>query len=171
MKKTKYLNPYISGTLLGLVLLTAIYISGRGLGSSGAVKSVVVTAVQEIAPAHADNGVFYQKYKASHPSPLKSWLVFEMLGVIIGAFLSGLISNRLTFSVEKSPLVKSRTRLLLAFGGGMLFAIGAQFARGCTSGAALSGMAVMATSGFITMIAIFGTGYLFAYFFRKYWNY
>jgi hypothetical protein len=30
-------------------------------------------------------------------------------------------------------------------------------------------MVVLATAGFITMIAIFGTGYAVAYFFRKNW--
>ncbi|MBT8269526.1 MAG: YeeE/YedE family protein, partial [Bacteroidia bacterium] len=52
---------------------------------------------------------------------------------------------------------------------GVLFGVGAQIARGCTSGAALSGMAVLSTGGFITMLAIFGTGYIVAYFFRKNW--
>jgi uncharacterized membrane protein YedE/YeeE len=51
----------------------------------------------------------------------------------------------------------------------VLFGLGAQFGRGCTSGAALSGMAVLSTAGFLTMIAIFGTGFLVAYFFRKLW--
>ena len=34
-KKTKYLNPYVGGVLLGLVLLAANFVSGRGLGASG----------------------------------------------------------------------------------------------------------------------------------------
>jgi len=59
--------------------------------------------------------------------------------------------------------------LIFALGGGILFGLGAQIARGCTSGAALSGMAVLSTGGFITMISIFGTGFLVAYFFRKNW--
>jgi uncharacterized membrane protein YedE/YeeE len=50
-----------------------------------------------------------------------------------------------------------------------LFGLGAQFARGCTSGAALSGMAVLSTAGFVTMVAIFGTGYVGAYFLRRLW--
>ena len=57
----------------------------------------------------------------------------------------------------------------MAFLGGVFFVYGAQLARGCTSGAALSGMAVLTTAGFVTMIAIFGSGYLFAWFFRKNW--
>ena len=43
IRRTKYLNPYLGGVLLGLVLLSANFISGRGLGASGAIKSVVAT--------------------------------------------------------------------------------------------------------------------------------
>jgi hypothetical protein len=49
------------------------------------------------------------------------------------------------------------------------FVYGAQLARGCTSGAALSGMAVLSVAGFVTMVAIFGSAYIFAWFFRKIW--
>ncbi|HLP17620.1 MAG TPA: YeeE/YedE thiosulfate transporter family protein [Bacteroidota bacterium] len=169
-KTTTYMNPYLAGFLLGLVLLTTIYVTGRGLGASGAMKSVVVSGVQTVAPAHASNAPFYQDYKKEHPeSPMKSWLVFEVAGVLLGAFLSGLISDRLGFTLEKGPRVRSAVRLVMAGLGGMLFGLGAQFARGCTSGAALSGMAVLSTGGFITMLAIFGTGYVAAYGFRKFW--
>jgi uncharacterized protein len=37
-RSRKYLNPYLGGVLLGLVLLAANFVSGRGLGASGAVK-------------------------------------------------------------------------------------------------------------------------------------
>ena len=57
----------------------------------------------------------------------------------------------------------------MAIAGGALFGFGSQFGRGCTSGAALSGMATLSLAGFVTMIAIFGTAYLVAYFFRKNW--
>lgn len=170
MKTIKYMNPYIAGVLLGLVLLASIYVSGRGLGASGAFKSVVVSTVATVAPSHATNASFYKQYTGDKPSPLKSWLVFEIIGVVIGGFLSGLVSERLTFKVEKIPLIKVRTRLIFALLGGILFGLGAQFGRGCTSGAALSGMGVLATSGFLVMICIFGTGYAFAWFFRKLWN-
>jgi uncharacterized membrane protein YedE/YeeE len=169
-KTTQYMNPYLAGFLLGLVLLVTIYATGRGLGASGALKSVFVTGVETVAPAYAANDKFYQDYALEHPgNPLKNWLVFEVAGVLIGGFLSGLISDRLGFTVEKGPGVRTGVRLVMAALGGLLFGLGAQFARGCTSGAALSGMAVLSTGGFITMLAIFGTGYIVAYFFRKFW--
>lgn len=166
----KYMNPFLAGFLLGLLLLATIYITGRGLGSSGAVKSAVVASVETVAPAHTDNTKFYKEYQEEHPgNPLKNWLVFETIGAIAGAFISGLVSNRLKFTLEHSPKIKGSTRIAGAFIGGALFGFGAQFGRGCTSGAALSGMAVLSTGGLITMGAIFGGAYVFAYFFRKLW--
>ena len=170
MMNTKYMNPYLAGFFLGLVLLATIYITGRGLGASGAIKSVVVATVDGVAPAHAEQSPFYSTYVGEgKDNPLKSWLVFEVAGVLIGAFVSGLISDRLKIVTEAGPRVRSKLRWMFAAIGGALFSIGAQFARGCTSGAALSGMAVLSTAGFVTMIAIFGTGYVLAFFARSLW--
>lgn len=170
MNETKYMNPYLAGFFLGLVLLATIYITGRGLGASGAVKSAVVASVESVAPNHTATTNFYKEYSEEHSgNPLKSWLVFEVLGVVIGAFISGLISNRLKFKLEHSPKITTRVRVVGALIGGALFGFGAQLGRGCTSGAALSGMAVLSTGGILTMMAIFGGAYAFAYFFRKLW--
>jgi len=168
--QTKYMNSYLAGFLLGLLLVATIYITGRGLGASGAIKSMTVETVHAVAPNHTANTEFYKEYSKAHgDTPLKSWLVFEVIGVFIGAFISGLISDRLNFKLEHGPNIKSKTRIFGAIVGGMLFGFGAQLGRGCTSGAALSGMAVLSTGGIITMLAIFGGAYMFAYFFRKLW--
>lgn len=172
MKDTQYMNPYLAGVLLGVLLVLTIYITGRGLGASGAVKSVVVTGVNAVAPRHAQSVEFYREYLEEHQgsSPLKNWLVFEVVGVFIGAFLSGLAAGRLKWVTEMGPRVTSRTRLVAAFLGGILWGIGSQLGRGCTSGAALSGLAVMATGGILTMLAIFAGAYAFAFFFRRLWT-
>jgi uncharacterized protein len=150
MRKRKYMNPYLAGTLLGLVLLVSMYLSGRGLGASGGMA-------------------FYSKYFQDGKKPGLNWLSIELAGLLIGGFISGAYSGRLKLRTEKSPKISSFTRFLFAFLGGCFFVFGAQLARGCTSGAALSGMAVLSVAGFITMIAIFGSAYLFAWFFRKLW--
>jgi len=163
-----YLNPFLGGVLLGLVLTATFYISGRGLGASGAIKNTVVEAVNTFTPKHAQQSAYYGKFLTdSHP--INSWLVFEVIGAIAGAFLSGLLFNRLNLKVEHSPKITSRRRLLFALAGGLFFGIGSQLARGCTSGAALSGMAVMSLGGYITMAAIFGSAFVFAWIFRKNW--
>jgi len=170
MESRKYMNPYLAGFLLGLILLGTIYVTGRGLGASGAVKSVLMSAVAHIAPEHTANTPFLKSYNEEHPNgPLNDWLVFEVIGVIIGAFFSGVLSNRVGIKLERGPGITNKTRILTAILGGALFGLGSQLGRGCTSGAALSGMAVMSFGGIITMLAIFGSGYSFAYFFRKLW--
>jgi len=170
MKSRKYMNPYLAGFLLGLTLLGTIYITGRGLGASGAMKSVVIEGVNTIAPQHAENTQYYAHYAAEHPNgPMRSWLVIEVLGVIIGAFFSGVISDRVGWKLEKGPRATNTMRVIGAIVGGALFGLGSQFGRGCTSGSALSGMGVMSFGGIITMMAIFGVAYMLAFFFRRLW--
>lgn len=170
MKPRPYMNPYLAGFFLGLVLLATIFITGRGLGASGAVKSFVISVVETIAPEHYSSTQFYTEYDEKHPEgPLRSWLVFEILGVLIGAFLSGIISNRAAIKFDKGPRVKNGIRIIAAVFGGVLFGFGSQLGRGCTSGAALSGMAVMSLGGLLTMATIFGSAYALAYFVRKLW--
>ncbi len=165
----KYMNPYLGGVLLGLVLIVAFWVSGRGLGASGAPKSVLVAGMQVVAPEHTENAAFYKEYLAGHEHPLKSWLVFEMLGVLVGGFLSGALAGRLNFKVEKGPNVTNKVRIVFAVIGGILFGFGSQLGRGCTSGSALTGMSVLSVGGFVTMAAIFGTAFGLAYFARKLW--
>ncbi|MBN2813153.1 MAG: YeeE/YedE family protein [Bacteroidales bacterium] len=167
--KKPYMNPYLAGTLLGLVLLMSMYLSGRGLGASGGLKYCVVAVVGALDKNHAEQSVYYSKYFADGQQPAKNWLTFIILGVLAGGFVSGAISRRLQFRIEKSPGISRTRRLIFAFIGGVFFVYGAQLARGCTSGAALSGMAVLSLAGFVTMMSIFGSAYLFAYFFRKNW--
>lgn len=168
-KKHVYWNPYFGGFLLGLIVLFTFYVTGRGIGASGGVKSVVVATVDAIAPTHAENSAFFSKYIKADKSPLNSWLVFQMLGVIAGAFFSGAVNNRLKIRVQHSPKITTKTRLIFVLSGGFIFGAGAQLARGCTSGGALSGFASFSLAGLIIMVSIFGSGYLFAYFFRKLW--
>lgn len=168
-RSKKYMNPYLGGFLLGIVLLATFYLTGRGLGASGAIKSTVVTAVNAVSQEHAEKSAYYGKFISDDHHPMNNFLVFEILGVLAGAFLSGAFAGRLKLKVEHSPKITSKSRLVMAGLGGLLFGIGSQLGRGCTSGAALSGMATLSLAGFLALLTIFGGAYLFAYFFRKYW--
>jgi uncharacterized membrane protein YedE/YeeE len=167
--KRGYMNPYLAGTLLGLVLLASMFLSGRGLGASGGLKYCVVSIVGAVNKSHTAQSVYYSKYFENGEKPMTNWLTLVIFGVLAGGFISGAVSRRLNFTVEKGPRITNKRRLIFAFVGGMFFVYGAQLARGCTSGAALSGMAVLSVAGFVTMMSIFGSAYLFAWFFRKNW--
>jgi len=168
-KGNKYMNPYLAGIMLGMVLLASFYLTGRGLGASGAMRSVVVSGVNTVSHNYAENSNYFSKYISGGINPMKTWLVLEVLGVLVGGFISGAFSGRLNFKLEKSPKITSKKRIYMAILGGALFGFGSQLGRGCTSGAALTGMATMSLAGYVTMMAIFGTAFALAYFFRKNW--
>jgi len=163
------MNPYLAGFLLGCVILASFYFTGRGLGASGAVKSTLTAAIQTVAPEHVENSDFYSSFVNEGKSTLDSWLVYEILGLLVGGLISGILAGRVKLVVEHSPKITKRKRLIMATIGGIFLGFGAALGRGCTSGAALSGMAVLSTAGFISFLAIFGTGFLVAWFFRKFW--
>lgn len=166
----RYINPYFGGVLLGFLLLITFFITGRGLGASGAVKSAVISTVDKVAPRHAEDNTYYGQSLTDNHSPMFNWLVFESMGIFFGGLLSGVLFGRLKkIRVEHSPKITSKTRLIAAAIGGILFGFGSQLGRGCSSGAALSGTAAFSLGGFIVMLGLFGTGYLVAYFFRKLW--
>ena len=166
----KYINPYFGGVLLGILILVTFYITGRGLGASGVIKSAVVTTVDKVAPTHTESHTFYSRFIPSDHSPMSNWLVFESIGILLGGLLSGALFGRIKkLRVEHSPKITKKTRLIAAAIGGILFGFGSQLGRGCSSGAALSGTASSSFGGLLVMLFLFGTGYAVAYFFRKLW--
>lgn len=165
-----YWNPYISGIGLGLVLLLTFLVMGRGIGASGAMTSVVATTANVIAPAHTKANEFYQGYLGDGTvSPLKDWLVFEVLGVLIGGFLSGAFAGRTKIKIEKGINITTNRRFQYAFVGGMIMAFGTKLARGCTSGQALTGGALMNVGSWLFMISLFAGAYATAWFVRRLW--
>jgi hypothetical protein len=165
------MNPVLAGVGLGLVLLATFVLVGRGLGASGAFSSVIAWGVSAVAPEHAKANEFLAGYLGEDgSSPLKSWLVFEVVGLFAGAMLSGLLAGRARVMTEKGPRVSVRMRLGMAFAGGVLMAFGAALARGCTSGQALTGGALLNLGSWAFMLMVFAGGYSVAYFFRWAWR-
>jgi uncharacterized membrane protein YedE/YeeE len=170
-QRPHYINPYLGGVLLGLLVLLTVYITGRGLGASGAVKSAVVTTADAINKEKAASNSYISRFITEDTSPMNNWLVYETFGLFLGGLLSGILFGRLKKPrIEHGPGITGKTRLILALIGGMLFGIGSQFGRGCTSGAALSGTATFSFGGVIVMLTIFGSAYAFAWFARKLWT-
>lgn len=165
-----YMNPYLAGIGLGLVLLAAFVIMGRGLGASGAFSTLVSVVVAKVAPDHAAGNAFYGEYLSTEGNPLKDWLLFEVIGLFAGGFLSGVLAGRIKRSTEKGPNISVRNRLVFAFIGGGMMGFGAKLARGCTSGQALTGGALLNVGSWAFMMCVFAGAYALAYFMRRQWQ-
>ena len=165
-----YMNPYLAGMGLGLVLLTAFVVMGRGLGATGAFNALTAFLMNGVAPAHAQSREWLSGYLVEGTSPLSEWLFFEVIGVFAGALVSGLLAGRVRLGVDKGPRIGTGGRLVFAFVGGAMMAIGAAFARGCTSGQALTGGALLNLGSWIFMMMVFGGAYALAHFLRRQWR-
>ena len=165
----RYADPYLAGVCLGLVLLAAFVFAGRGLGASGAFASSAAGVVAASSPARAAANPYFARYLGGD-GPWREWLLFEIAGVILGGFLSALFAGRLRATIERGPNISRRSRLLYAFGGGSMMGIGAVLARGCTSGLALTGGALLSAGAWLFMVAAFAGAYLFAPFVKRAWQ-
>lgn len=163
-----YANPYLAGVALGLVLLSAFVVMGRGLGASGAFASGAAGVVAAAAPARAQANPYFARYLGGE-GPWRDWLLIEIVGVAIGGFLSAFVGGRLRIAIERGPRLSSRGRLTTAFAGGAVMGLGAVLARGCTSGQALTGGALLSVGSWLFVAGAFGAAYLAAPLLRRAW--
>ena len=165
-----YINPYLGGTLLGVVLFLAFFITGSGLGASGGLNRMIVYVQNLFVPEHIDQVPYLLKMAGGATNPLDNWIVYLTLGTILGGLLSGLAGRRVKVETNKGPRIGNKTRWMMALLGGILMGYGARLARGCTSGQALSGGAVLSVGSWAFMFAVFAGAYALAYFLRRFWN-
>jgi len=169
MKSKPYASPYIAGVALGLVLLGSFFLTGHGLGASGAITRSIVAVEKVVAPEHVNNNGYWKKYGGGEKNPLNNWLIFEVLGVIVGGLISGAMAGRLKKETNKGTQISVKQRWIFAVIGGALFGFGAKMARGCTSGLILSGGATLALGPWIAIAVMFGAAYATAFFVKKLW--
>jgi hypothetical protein len=166
---TKFWNPYVAGFALGLVLLATFVVMGNGLGASGASLRAGVAVVGAVAPeAVAARPALAKAWAGGHPFDF--WLVFEVLGVVLGGFVGAWTSGRLGVEVLRGPTFPKAARLGMALAGGVLMGAAARATRGCTSGQALSGGALLSVGAWAFMFSVFAGGYALAWALRRAWR-
>lgn len=165
-----YSNPYLAGFGLGLVLLAAFAVMGRGLGASGAFASMAAAVSTGVAPEAARSNDYFARYLSAKGAPRIDWLLIELIGVTIGGFVSALLAGRLRRTIERGPRITDASRLRFAFAGGSIMGVGAVLARGCTSGQALTGGALLSVGSWLFIGAAFAAAYASAPFLRKAWT-
>ena len=169
MQPKPYSSPYVMGVLLGLILLASFFITGQGLGASGAFQRIIVAVEKSISPDHVNNNEYLAHYGGGKENPLANYLIFQIIGVFVGGLISGVMSGRFRVEINRGPQITDRQRWLFAIIGGAFFGFGSKLARGCTSGVALTGGASLSLGSWVTMMAIFAGAYATAYFIRRLW--
>jgi len=165
-----YVNPYVAGTLLGVVLFLSFYVTGGGLGASAAMSRVQTGVLDVFAPGHVDRVAYFAEMAGGARSPWAHYGVYMLVGTILGGFASGLVNRRVKLETRKGPNISVQARLGFALLGGAIMGYGARMARGCTSGQALSGGAVLSVGSWTFALAIFASAYAVAWFFRRLWT-
>jgi uncharacterized membrane protein YedE/YeeE len=165
----KYWNPYLAGVAMGLVLLAAYLLVGKGLGASGPALRFATIAAEAVVPGHVA-ATPPLAHLAEEPHPLANYFVFLGLGTLLGGFVAAYSAGRMKAGVTRGPTSPLGLRLALALGGGVLLGVGARLARGCASGQALTGGGLLSAGSWAFMFAIFAGGYATAWFVRREWR-
>jgi len=103
-----FANPYVAGTLLGIVLFMAFLLTGSGLGASGPINRMLVFIEDIIAPQHVNTTPYLIPMAGGSTNPLDNAFVFLTIGILIGGFTSGYFHNRLSFTTGKGPALPIR---------------------------------------------------------------
>ncbi|TAL83356.1 MAG: transporter [Rhodanobacter sp.] len=170
MKQRPIWNAHLAGAVLGLVLLLTFVMTGHGLGASGAPTAIAAATSNVVAPAATQANGYLGWMVENGRNPLDSWIIWEVLGVALGALAAAWWSGHLRVRVEGPPRIKNMGRLSLALIAGVLSGFGARVSAGCTSGLGLSGSATLATAGFVFLIGFFGAGLITGLLTRRMWK-
>lgn len=152
-----YWPAWVAGLSLGVVLLLTFVFTGHGLGATGFTTRLSAWLGDVVAPRWTLAND-YLGPMIEDGSVLSSWITWQVLGVLLGALVSGVLAKRLAWRVEGAATAGRTGRLLKALAGGILAGIGARIAAGCTSGVGLSGAAVLSVAGFVFLGAFFAAG-------------
>jgi uncharacterized membrane protein YedE/YeeE len=164
--KANYMNSYLAGVLLGLVLLASFLILGAGLGASSGLARIGAFVESYIVPEHVRSSEYFGSWGEN---PLAYYLVFMLMGTFLGGLFSATLTGRTKITVEKGRSYPIRNRLLLALGGGVIVGFASRLAQGCTSGQALTGSALVLSGSLVFLVCVFVGGYAAAWLVRRQW--
>jgi uncharacterized protein len=162
-----YMNPYLAGFMLGLVLLASFLLLGVGLGASAGIARAGAAAQSALMPQHVAASTYFGAWGMN---PLKYYLVFMFAGTLAGGLVSALLARRIQPQLERGPTTSRRLRVVLALAGGVLAGFASRLASGCTSGQALTGGAMLATGSLLFLVSLFASGYAAAWLVRRQWS-
>ncbi len=158
----KQWSPYLVGIGIGLLNCIAFLLSDKPLACSTAYsRTSGMFEVLCLGPKVTEK----EYYKKFPPSIEWDWML--VLGVIIGALISAILSGQFHFEWVPGKWAEAFgdrpfARWTVAFIGGIIMGIGARWANGCTSGHGISGTLQLAVSSWLAAICFFIGGIITA---------
>ncbi len=156
-------SPYVVGVLIGVLNIGALIISKKPLGASTSFVKIGGMIYSLFDKEKIRSNEYYQK-----KTPEVDWGVMLVLGIIIGAFISSMLSG--DFKLIAVPGMWSSEvsngfslRFLASLIGGIFLGIGARWAGGCTSGHGISGTSMLSVISWVATIGFFIGGIISAF--------
>jgi uncharacterized membrane protein YedE/YeeE len=151
-------SPYIAGAGIGIVSCLAFVFADRPLGCSTAFVKARGLIGKLVSAEKTLSMEYYREIV-----PQVDWPFMIIPGIIIGAFLSSILSG--TFHVFWVPELWASVfgpgvilRIAVALAGGILLGFGARWAGGCTSGHGISGSIQLSLASMVTAACFFAGG-------------
>ena len=148
-------SPYLIGATIGVLSWLTFYVSDKPIGASSFYAQLAGFLGKLIAPRHTASLTYFKD-----EPPRVSWGFVFVIATIVGGAIAALTGGE--FANEWLPPMWAAhfgdsivLRGAVAFSGGILMAIGARLAGGCTSGHGISGTMQLNPGSWITVICIF----------------
>lgn len=151
-------SPYMAGFGIGILVCLAPLLSDRPLGCSTGYSKASGLLCRLASREWTERNVFYRNV-----IPAIDWQFMIVPGIVAGAFISSLLSAtfhpvlvpcRGAASFGADPFLRTGVVIL----GGILLALGARRAGGCTIGHSISGTLQLATPSMIAATCFFAGG-------------
>ncbi len=155
-------SPYAVGAAIGVLSWFTWLVSNEPIGCSTSFSRLAGMIERLFRGQRVEKKPYYQEVK-----PQVDWQMMLVVGVVIGAVVSALLSGDFTWQwippVWSTDLGDSiAARLGVGFAGGILLGFGSRWADGCTSGHGISGAMQLAVSSWISAACFFIGGILVA---------
>ena len=148
-------SPYAVGAGIGVLSWLTWLISSKPLGCSTSFARTAGMIERAVRGGRTTLRPYFQDV-----APVVDWQWMLVLGMIIGAFVSSMLSGDFELSLVPQRWALAfggggGTRLAVAALGGVLMGFGARWADGCTSGHGISGTMQLAISGWVAALCFF----------------
>ena len=148
-------SPYVVGAGIGVLSWLTFYFSDRSIGASSFYAQVSGFIGRLFARRHTESLAYFK----DNP-PSVDWEFVFVVATIAGGTMAALTSGEFT-NQWLPPMWVARfgdgiaLRAIVALGGGVLMAMGARLAGGCTSGHGISGTLQLNVASWIAVICFF----------------